>query len=431
MNRFFRLLEMSAAGLAAACLVTIAAPAAEAGFDSSDYQPGSLLPDPSAIVFQRKDGQGFYGVLKNRCDAYGINSAFPAAAGSFDYGVMWARYADLSGNDDPEFALCYRDPNTPADAGQLNITLEIYDYYSDGPSMVYQTKISSIPRCITMDGRNCLLVEDSGGTKVLTMIDSTISELHSISANYNNNTYVHDGQPIPDREYDRVSSSWDTIPSQTQDGVIYYQGADGADHLMNADLYDAVKAMTGKQLGEAPDGGWESLYLSYIGQEQAALAPSIYGEDGAGGYSFYAKDMYGDGRQQIIVDWTEMLENGTCYDLLTTDGTVVCARHFTAWMSNMWFEGNQIGYYGTGAAAGLYGGRQIFPSSYIESSGRFIQTGSGFEYRFFEDYNAVFWNGQAVTEDQLKSHTSDAMEGGESDFAGTQDDLPGYLDGLY
>lgn len=194
----------------------------EADFQAAGEQNYvNSLPAPEMYSFGGKDKKAFYQVLNEKVQQYSLGFFYfvdpMGAIPDYSYltGVLWTQFADLSGNGDNEFAILYGSPETHAAAEPLNI-LEIYDYRSSGAALIYSCALRTdfLPRHVFYEGHSCLFVQNANGDyKLLTMIDSQIHELHSLTTD--GSIFLKDGNFVSEAVYLSTCNEWMILPGGT------------------------------------------------------------------------------------------------------------------------------------------------------------------------------------------------------------------------
>ncbi len=213
----------------------------------------SSLPDPEFLSFPGKDEKAFYQVLDDMVHLYSLGfSYYVDTAGSipeYSYltGVQWALFDDLSGNDDPEFAILYRTSGTDG-----YYVLDIYDYHTDGPALMYSRALAPgfLPGYVSYEGYLCLFVQElSGDYKLLTIRDGAISELHS--ATTDGKTCLVDGYTVSQDVYLKTCNTWISLPRENSQEIKVLAITDSAigyeerDIYINQDVIETIEKLTG------------------------------------------------------------------------------------------------------------------------------------------------------------------------------------------
>ena len=396
------------------------------------YTDDSIFPDPDMISFPGKEEQLYFISLKEQADKYGGMQGMISDQDESP-GVCWASMADFWGSGDQVFAIVYRSAGEEKDASDTAAyTLEIYRRDESELTRLFSTTVSEIPALINSGGQDLLLITDTAGAELLTYDNGKISVLHGLTSG--GSDVFLDGEIISQGNYWDTLFSWKTSLRETNDSIIWYEGYNGTMHAVNADIYDAVTRMTGRQLGVVPSDGEAYLYHSYLTEfmkECCAAASSDAGDLSSAQGDFYFKDLDGDGHLEVISHFLNESNGNEHWNVATSDGTVINGKTISNRQVNAIFSDGNICVESHGSEEDEYKNAQ-YSSCFSVSEGRLKDNRIGFSWQYSDYGGLQYLNGEPVSSESFAFHETnlEEEEGAGYDVYSNWEDLPDVLNSI-
>ena len=393
------------------------------------YTDDSIFPDPDMISFPGKEEQLYFIGLKEQVDKYGEMQGIISDQDE-PPGVRWASMADFWGSGDQIFAIVYRSAGEEKDASEtLDCTLDIYRRDESELTRLFSTTVSETPALINSGGQDLLLITDAAGAELLTYANGRISVFHGLTSG--GSDVFLDGEIISQGKYWDTLFSWKTCLRETNDSVIWYEGYNGTMHAVNADIYDAVTRMTGRQLGVVPSDGEAYLYNSYLNECMKDCCNAASSDAGDLSYAqgdFYFKDLDGDGHLEVISHFLNESDGNEQWNVATSDGTVINGKSISNRQVNAIFSDGNICVESQGSEEDQYKNAQ-YSNCFSVSEGRLKDSRIGFSWQYSDYGGLQYLNGEPVSSESFAFHETnmEEEEGAGCDVYSNWEDLPDVL----